>query len=157
LALQAKYAILHGQKPSPDERGAWKAVEDVIRRFKAADKYLFAVPMWNFGIPYRLKHYLDVLIQPTYTFSFTPQEGYKGLVTGKWACVVYARGGEYPQGTPAEGYDLQRKYLELALGFMGITEVRSLVVEPTLMGGPDTARQKQAAAEAQAREIARAF
>ena len=55
----------------------------MIERFKGADKYLFSLPMWNFGIPYKLKHYIDVLVQPTYTFSFSPKEGYKGLVTRK--------------------------------------------------------------------------
>jgi len=157
LAVQAKYTILHGQKHTPEEVEAWKAVEAVISEFKSADKYLLAVPMWNFGIPYRLKQYLDVLIQPGYTFSFSPETGYTGLVTGKPAFVVYARGGEYPEGSDAAAFDLQKKYLELALGFMGFTDIRSAVVEPTLMGGPDTAAQKQAAAIAQAREIARTF
>ena len=24
--------------------------------FKSADKYIVSLPMWNFGIPYKLKH-----------------------------------------------------------------------------------------------------
>ena len=88
--IDAKYAILHGQEQTPGQKAAWKAVEAVIERFKGADKYLFSLPMWNFGIPYKLKHYIDVLVQPTYTFSFSPKEGYKGLVLGKKAAVVYA-------------------------------------------------------------------
>ena len=51
--------------------------------------------MWNFGIPYILKHYIDLIVQPGLTFSFSPSEGYKGLVTGKPVTVVYARGGAY--------------------------------------------------------------
>lgn len=80
--LNAKYAILHGQQATDDQRKAWRSVEQVIERFAAADKYLFAVPMWNFGIPYRLKHYINVLVQPGYTFSYDPQQGYRGLLTG---------------------------------------------------------------------------
>ncbi len=102
LAVQAKYTILHGQKHTAEELAAWQAVEAVIAEFKAADKYVFAVPMWNFGIPYRLKQYLDLLIQPGYTFSYSPEKGYTGLVTGKPVFVAYARGGEYPEGTPGE-------------------------------------------------------
>lgn len=54
LAVQAKYTILHGQEHSQEELDAWKAIEAVIEEFKSADKYVLAVPMWNFGIPYRL-------------------------------------------------------------------------------------------------------
>lgn len=157
LAVQAKYTILHGQKHTPEELAAWKAVETVIADFKAADKYVLAVPMWNFGIPYRLKHYLDVLIQPGYTFSYDPATGYTGMVTGKPVFVAYARGGEYPVGTPGEAFDFQKKYLELALGFIGLTDIKSVVIEPTLMGGPDVAAAKQADAIVKAQAIAKTF
>ena len=78
---------------------AWKRVTGVIERFKSADWYLFSLPMWNFGVPYVLKHLIDVIVQPGLTFSFSPTEGYKGLVTGKKAVAVYARGGAYGSGS----------------------------------------------------------
>jgi FMN-dependent NADH-azoreductase len=130
--IDAKYAILHGQPHTPDQAKAWKRVETVIERFKSADSYLFSLPMWNFGIPYVLKHLIDVLVQPGLTFSFSPAEGYKGLVNNKKAVAVYARGGDYSPGTGAEGYDLQSKTLSGILGFIGITDLTSIFVEPTL-------------------------
>jgi len=157
LAVQAKYTILHGQKHSQQEVNAWKAVEAIIEEFKSADKYVMAVPMWNFGIPYRLKHYIDIIVQPGYTFSYTPEEGYKGLVTGKPVFVAYARGGEYPPGTDYEAFDLQKRYLEMILGFMGFTDIRSIVVEPTLMGGPEVAKAKRESAIEKARQMAKDF
>jgi len=157
LALQAKYTILNGLKHSDEERAAWREVEKVISEFKSADKYAMAVPMWNFGIPYRLKHYLDVLIQPGYAFSYSPQEGYKGLVTGKPVFIAYSRGGAYGPGTGAETYDLQTKYLQLILGFIGFTDIRTLTVEPTLMGGPEVAKEKREAAVVKAKEMAKSF
>ncbi len=157
LAVRAKYALLHGQKPTEAELDVWKNVESLISQFKAADKYVLAVPMWNFGIPYRLKHYIDILVQPGYTFAFNPQEGYKGLVTGKPAFVAYSRGGEYAPDSAAEHYDLQKRYLELALGFIGVTDVRSVVVEPTLAGGPTVASSRLAEALAKAKDMARGF
>ena len=156
LAVQAKYAILHGQKHSPEELAAWKKVEDVIAEFKSADKYVMAVPMWNFGIPYRLKQYVDIIVQPTYTFSFSPQEGYKGLVKGKPIFVSYSRGGAYPKGSAEEAFDLQTKYFQLALGFIGFTDIRTLVVEPTL-AGPEVAKQKREEAIAKVKEMALKF
>lgn len=139
FAVQAKYSIMHGQKHSPEEAAAWKVVEKEIALFKSPDKYVFAVPMWNFGIPYRLKQYIDIIVQPTYTFTVS-DKGYEGLVKGKKAFVAYARGGEYPAG-PMAAYDHQKPYLELILGFMGITDVRSVVVEP-MLGAPDLAKKR---------------
>lgn len=157
LKLTSKYAILHGQTPSEEQRASWQAVEAVIGEFISADKYVMAVPMWNFGIPYRLKHYLDLLVQPTYTFSYSPQSGYKGLVAGRPILVVYARGGEYPPGSGGEALDFQKPYIERILRFIGFEDIRSLVVEPTLMGGPDTAVRKKQEAIETARRMAEQF
>ena len=154
--LDAKYAMLHGQEYGAAEREAWKAVETVIEEFTSADAYLLAVPMWNFGIPYALKHYLDILLQPGYTFSYSPEAGYAGLVTGKPVQVVYARGGEYSQ-PETTALDLQTPYLETVLGFMGFTDIRSIVVEPTLMAGPDVAEQRLRAACEQAAKAGETF
>jgi len=147
--VNAKYAILHGQQKTPAEEKAWKAVERIIADFKSADKYLFSIPMWNFGIPYKLKHYVDILIQPSYTFSYSPAEGYKGMVTGKPVAIAYARGGSYPKGTPEMSYDFQIPYFQLLLGFIGFTDIRQIVVEPMLMAEP---RQKQDIMEAARKE-----
>jgi len=155
-ALDAKYAIMHGKQHTAEQAEAWKGVEAVIAEFISADKYLLAVPMWNFGIPYRLKHYLDLLVQPGCTFSFSPEKGYEGLVTGKPAMIVFARGGDYENADP-NTVDFQKRYLELALGFIGITDVRSVVVQPTLAGGPEVASRKIDAAIAEARKLAETF
>jgi len=130
--IDAKYAVLHGQPHTPVQLEAWQAVVGIADRFTSADKYLFSLPMWNFGIPYKLKHFIDVLTQPGLTFSFTPEAGYKGLVTGKPAVAIYARGGAYGPGSGAEGYDAQSAYLRQILGFIGFTDVKEIFVEPTL-------------------------
>jgi FMN-dependent NADH-azoreductase len=135
--VDAKYAILHGQQHTADQAKAWKRVENVIERFKSADWYLFSLPMWNFGIPYVLKHLIDVIVQPGLTFSFSPDEGFKGLLTNRRAVAVYARGGAYGPGSGAEGYDLQSKTLSGILGFIGITDLASIFIEPTLAAPAD--------------------
>jgi FMN-dependent NADH-azoreductase len=153
--VNAKYAILHGLKHTEAQRRAWSAVEKVISHFTGADKYLFSLPMWNFGIPYKLKHYIDVLTQPGYTFSFTPGEGYKGLVTGKPAAVIYARGGSYPAGSAGASFDLQKAYMELLLGFIGFRGIQSIVIEPTLSSPEETEKAKTAARELAKKAAAR--
>ena len=71
--IDSKYAILHGLEHTDDQKQAWKAVEDIISQFTRADKYLFSLPMWNFGIPYKLKHYIDVLSLKSLNLSFSFQ------------------------------------------------------------------------------------
>ena len=157
LAVQAKYTIMHGLKHTEEELSAWRIVEALIDEFKSADKYVLAVPMWNFSIPYRLKQYIDILVQPTYTFNVTDAGGYAGLVTGKPVFIACSSGGEYPPGTAAEAFDFQTKYLKLILGFIGLTDVRVLAIGPTLNRGPEVAKEKRAEAIARAREMAQSF
>ncbi len=157
LAVRGKYRILHGESHTQEEADAWKAVEAEIERFKEADKLVISCPMWNFGIPYRLKQYFDLIVQPGYTFAYSPEKGYTGLVTGRPAMLLLARGGEYREGTGAAAFDFQRPYLESILRFIGFTEISTIVIEPTLLGGPQLAEQKLNEAIAEAREKAKAF
>ena len=156
LAVEAKYLIMHGKVHTPQHAAAWKPVEELITQFKTADKYLLAVPMWNFSIPYRLKQYIDLIVQPGYTFSFDPEAGYQGLVKDKPMLIIYARGGEY-SAPEMQNLDLQKKYLELVFGFIGFEKIKSIIVEPTLHGGPDTAGQKKGEAIDKAKELAKDF
>ncbi|UCC23048.1 MAG: NAD(P)H-dependent oxidoreductase [Planctomycetota bacterium] len=156
-AVTAKYKIMHGTEHSQEDQRIWSQVISIIEEFKSADKYVMAVPMWNFSIPYRLKQYVDILVQPGYTFSVNEGGNYEGLVKDKPVFIAYARGGEYPAGTGKEAFDLQKKYLELMLGFMGFRDIRSVTVEPTLAGGADVAKQKRTAAIEEARKMAKEF
>ena len=154
--INAKYAIMNGKQHTEEQKKAWAQVEKFIEQFKKADKYVFSIPMWNFGIPYKLKHYIDIITQPSYTFSYSPQDGYKGLVVGEPVLCVYARGGEYTPGTPAEAYDFQSKYFNNALGFIGFTDIKSVFVQGTLYG-PEAAEKAKSAAIEEARKIAETF
>jgi len=151
--LDSKYAIMHGQSFTPEQQQAWAAVTSVAEQFKSADKYVFSLPMWNFGIPYKLKHFIDVLVQPGLAFSFSPETGYKGLITGKPAVAIYARGGAYGPGTGMEAYDAQSTYLKQVLGFIGFTDIKEIFVEPTL-AGPTANDDALAAANPKAEAIA---
>ena len=156
-AVSGKYKIMQGEEHSAEEKRAWATVVAKIKHFKSADKYVLAIPMWNFSIPYRLKHYIDIIVQPGQTFTVDESGGYKGLITGKPICVVYARGGEYAKGTQAQAYDMQSGYIELILRFIGFTDIRSIVVEPTLARGTEAAEEKRHTAIEQAQRMSRDF
>ena len=131
--INAKYQVMHGEDPSPAEVAAWDVITKFANQFKAADHYLISTPMWNFSIPYKLKHYIDIISQPGLTWSFSPEDGYQGLVTGKSATLILARGGEYSSSAELSAMDFQEPYLEMILGFIGITDVEIVLVEPTLI------------------------
>jgi FMN-dependent NADH-azoreductase len=131
-----KYGILAGQQMPNGEARAWEKVVQTITHFLAFDYYVISAGMWNFGIPWRLKQYIDVIVQPGLTFD-RMGEGYRGLADGRKAALVLARGGAYGPGTANETLDYQKSYLQSILGFIGITDIRCILVEPTLTSDPE--------------------
>jgi len=91
-------------------------------QFLEADKYVIAEPFWNLSIPAILKAYIDYI-----TFEYT-EEGPKGLCRNKKAVNITARGGFYSQG-PASSYEMGDRYLRTILGFLGITDFKTIAAE----------------------------
>jgi len=149
--IEAKYSIMQGNSQTEAQRKAWHRIEELIHQFKQADKYLISIPMWNFGIPYKLKQYIDIIVQPSYTFSFSLEQGYQGLVVNKPVALIYARGGDYHEGSGAEFLDLQVNYMNTILKFIGFTDIKQVIVEPT--ASPDKQRVMDGAKE-EARRLA---
>jgi len=155
-AAAAKFKVPANQPVTPEEQQVWSQVEAVIEQFKSADKYVLATPMWNFSIPYRLKQYIDIIVQPRYTFT-VGDKGYEGLVKDKPLLAVCARGGAYPAGSPGEAFDLQTRYVELIFGFMGFTHIQKLIVEPTQNEGEQAAQKALQDAIAKVDALAESF
>lgn len=129
--INAKYKVLHGENQTNEETKAWDEISKIVAQFKDADSYLFSIPMWNFSIPYKLKHFIDVITQPGLTFSFSPESGYQGLITGKTVTLIYARGGEY-SGAETSAMDFQKTYMDMILGFIGFQDINTVLIESTL-------------------------
>ena len=155
-ALDAKYADLSGTPLSEAQQQAWTSIRDLAQRLHVADTLLFSVPLWNFSIPYKLKHFIDVVSQRGILFSFD-ERGLQGLLNDKKAVVIYARGLDYSVGssTPAHSFDFQRPFMEAWLRSVGVTDVKSIVVEKTLLG-PEVDYVARQAAREQAVALARA-
>lgn len=95
----------------------------------AADVLVLAAPMYNFAIPSTLKSWLDHVLRAGVTFKYT-ETGPQGLLTGKRAYVLTARGGVYS----GSALDHQEPYLRQALAFVGIHEVTFIHAEGLNMG-----------------------
>jgi len=115
------------------KRTAWDRIVAITERFKAADQYVISTPMWNGGVPYRLKLYIDIITQPGLLFGFDPSKGYLGLLKNKSATII-CTSGVYAPGVPASfGLDFQSNYLEWWLRCIGVEDVRTIRYQPTLV------------------------
>ena len=152
-AAGAKMSIFAGQELAGEQAAAWVAVHRTFERFAAADYYLFSVPMWNHGVPYILKQFIDVVSQPGLVFGFDGHTGYTGLVTGKKAVVVYTSAVYGDDRGPQFGVDFQAPYFNDWLRWAGITDVTQITFRPNLaVDDPEPGRQ---AAHAAARDAAK--
>jgi FMN-dependent NADH-azoreductase len=154
---KAKYAVMAGQAPKSEAEAAWREVIKTIDHFKGFDKYVLSSPMWNFNIPYRLKQYIDVIVQPSLTVSFSPATGYSGLVTGRPLLLILASGGVYQPGNPCETFDFQESYLRSIFGFIGFTDIRTIRVQGTLQNKPEQVEADTRKAMAEAASAAMEF
>ncbi|UTV41918.1 NAD(P)H-dependent oxidoreductase (plasmid) [Ensifer adhaerens] len=156
--MGAKYTGLSGGVRTFSQEAAWRRIEQLAKPFLAADNIVFAVPLWNFSIPYKLKHLIDLISQKDVLFNFDGT-GFSGRLTGKKAAVIYARGLDYlsnSTSTPQAEYDFQRPYMEMWLNFIGISDISTIIVEKTLHG-PEIDVQARADAKRKAAILAGEF
>jgi FMN-dependent NADH-azoreductase len=137
---EIKYSLMRGQ---PVDKGLadWAPIEQHIRRFLRADVVVISTPMWNFGVPYVLKQYIDVIFQPGYLFQYT-EKGPQGLAKGKKLIVVSTRGGDYGPDSPYKAMDQLEPYLRTVFGFAGIADMTFVSAQPMDAGGPKAAEEK---------------
>lgn len=137
--VDGKYVLLGGKDLSGELKEAWEEIISHIKRFQSADAYLISTPMWNFSIPYMLKQYIDIIIQPKYLFRYT-EKGVEGLVKNKKMLIITSRGGEYGSGDMHK-FDFQEPYLRAIFGFVGITDITFINAQPMDMG-PEIQQKK---------------
>jgi FMN-dependent NADH-azoreductase len=154
-AAGAKMTIFGGGTPEGEQASAWQRARNTFERFDSYDRYLFSVPMWNAGIPYILKQFIDVVSQPGMVFAFDPVDGYTGLLKGKKAAVVYTSAVYGPGRPPSFGADFQAPYLRDWLQWAGVDDVVEVHFRPNLATADADAGR--ATAHEQAREAAKKF
>ncbi len=149
-AANAKSAVQAGRTFTAAERDAWAVVERMAVRFALADRVLISTPMWNFGVPYKLKQWIDIVNQPGLTFRFDPAVGYIPLLKDRPTVVIVACGSDFVTGMNRGRTDMASPYIREALRFMGVRDARFVLIGPTT--GPK-APIDDARARAQARLV----
>ena len=115
---------------SADEQASLKRSDELTDEVLGADVLVLAAPMYNFAIPSTLKAWLDHVLRAGVTFKYT-ETGPQGLLTGKKAYVLTARGGLYAGSTT----DHQEPYLRQVMAFIGIHDVTFIHAEGMNLGG----------------------
>jgi FMN-dependent NADH-azoreductase len=142
--LEAKYAVQNGKAFTDAESDAWAVIERMAVRFALAERVLISTPMWNFGVPYKLKQWIDIVNQPGLTFRFDPAVGYIPLIKDRPTIVILACGSDFVTGMNRGRTDMASPYIREALRFMGVRDARFVLIGPTT--GPkapiDDARQR---------------
>ena len=107
---------------TPAQQAVVDYSDALIAELKAADTIVIGVPMYNFGIPSQLKAYFDHVARAGVTFQYT-EKGAVGLLTGKKAYLVVARGGVYGDA------HAHTTYVRDFLAFIGIRDVETVYAE----------------------------
>jgi len=151
--IAAKFAVLRSQDATDAQRAQWARAVRLSEAFNQAQCYVFSLPMWNYGVPYRLKHYIDVVTLPGQNWSWSRAEGYRPLLQGKRAVPVYSSAGDFSPGAPKPYEDFQKPYMRQWLRFIGVEVVDEIAVAPTL-ADPERLAQVKAATARRARHAA---
>ncbi|MGR4868471.1 FMN-dependent NADH-azoreductase [Variovorax sp. LARHSF232] len=156
--IAAKFAVLRTQSATEEQKAQWARAVAISQAFNAAERYVFSLPMWNYGIPYRLKHYIDIVTLPGQNWSWSRAEGYQPLLPGKRAALVYSSAGDFsqqqhPTASSAAYEDFQKPFMRQWLRFIGVQVVDEIAVAPTLTDVQLLAQIRQAGVR-KARDVA---
>jgi FMN-dependent NADH-azoreductase len=155
-AIAAKYARLGGRPMTQEEDHAWQEIGKLVDRLRCADAVVVSTPMWNFGIPYKLKHWIDLVTQPGLSFAFDPETGYTPLLRSRPTLVILSSAGDYAAGPSRGRPDLATPYLKEAFRFIGLGDVTIARIGPTA-GPPDQVSKAHLAAHRHLAEAAATF
>lgn len=126
VMLTGIFKASQGYEITAEEKTFVEIADKYLDQFLAAEKIVFAFPLWNETVPAVLHTYIDYLNRAGKTFRYTA-EGAIGLAAGKKVILLNARGGDYSN---------DKNKIEMAVNFMlsnlklfGITDVTSVITE----------------------------
>jgi FMN-dependent NADH-azoreductase len=147
----------HPETFSGEQKDAVALAATLADELLQADAYLFAVPLYNFGVSEHFKTWVDLLMTDP---RVGPGAGQP--LKDRPAVLVTVRGGAYGEGTPREGWDhatgWMRRIVQDVLGLdarVVETEFTLVGVNPALDQFKDLAAEMRREAELQAAEQGR--
>ncbi|WP_108398059.1 FMN-dependent NADH-azoreductase [Devosia submarina] len=99
-AASALAGFVPEDQRSLEQKEAQKLAAELADELVDAQAFIFAIPLYNFGVSQHAKTWVDILLTDP---RFAP--GAPRLLAGRPAFLVVARGGGYGAGTPRHGWD----------------------------------------------------
>lgn len=114
------------EQHTTEQQAARATATELADELAAADAFVFATPLYNFGVSQHIKTWFDlVLTDPRFGPGSTE-------IAGRPAFLVVARGGGYGPGTPREGWDHATGWLLRILVDIWGLDVKVIEAELTL-------------------------
>lgn len=139
---------------SQEEQQVLARVDAFTLQFMAAEKIVFAAPMWNLQFPPVLLAYLANIMVAGKTFCYT-ETGSQGLLADKPTLLLHVQGGIYSSG-PLQALDYAVPYLRAVCKMMGISNFQTVLCDGIEMF-PDKAEEILERAMHQAAQLAERF
>ena len=138
--------VFQRQQPNAEQAALFARMMSVVNQVKSARRLVIAYPMYNFGIPARLKDWLDNLVVAGETFRFGEDGTPQGLMGAHKVLLLQASGSVYSEGRPMAQMDFASSYLKSLLGgFLGFASVDTVRAEGTSGDNREAAVQRACA------------
>ena len=138
--------VFQRQQPNAEQAALFARMMSVVNQVKSARRLVIAYPMYNFGIPARLKDWLDNLVVAGETFRFGEDGMPQGLMGAHKVLLLQASGSVYSEGRPMAQMDFASSYLKTLLGgFLGFASVDTVRAEGTSGDNREAAIQRACA------------
>lgn len=121
---------------SDAQRAALAASDALIAEAMAADVWVIATPIYNFGVPAALKAWVDQIARARVTFRYT-EAGPEGLLKNKKVYILVATGGT----EVGSAIDFATPWLRFVLGFLGVTDIEAIAADCGNVRGAAAAEQ----------------
>lgn len=120
-----------GQELTSREQEVTERMNDVLKQFKSANKYVIVYPVHNFNVPSKLKDYMDNIMIAKETFKYTETGSVGLLKDGRSMLVIQGSGAIYTNNDWYTEVEYSHKYLKSMFNFFGIEDYQILRVQGT--------------------------
>lgn len=145
--LTAWEKLRNGHELTNQEQEVTERMNEILKQFKSANKYVIAYPLHNFNVSSKLKSYMDNILIARETFKYT-DTGSVGLLTdGRSIVVIQGSGAIYTNNDWYTDVEYSHKYLKSMFNFMGIEDYEIIRVQGTDLLGADRDKILQKAYE----------
>lgn len=120
-----------GEPLTSQEKEVTDHMNEILKQFKSANKYIIVYPVHNFNVPSKLKDYMDNIMIAKETFKYTENGSVGLLMDGRSMVVIQGSGAIYTNNDWYTEIEYSHKYLKSMFNFFGIEDYEIVRVQGT--------------------------